>query len=163
VPIDDSLAEAVRRTAAQVFSTPAPVHHLATKLLDVLRQQGTTVLLTKGDPAVQRRRIEQAQLADAFDEIRVVSQKDEASFRELLSRYDTAPDRGISIGNSLPSDINPALRVGMKAIWVDAHVWEYERRETIPVTAEGPDRLLWTAPSLEAVPGIVAAIVGGQT
>lgn len=159
LPGDDSLAEAVRQAAAQVFAVPAPVHHLASKLLDLLRRHGKAVLLTKGDPAVQHRRVEQARLSDAFDEIRVVPQKDEASFRELLSRYEVAPERGVSIGNSLPSDVNPALRVGMKAIWVDAHVWEYERRETVPAAPEDAGGRLWVAASLDAVPEIVGAIV----
>ena len=35
-----------------------------------------------------------------------------------------------SVGNSLASDINPALRIGMRAIWIDAPVWEYERRDS---------------------------------
>lgn len=160
---DERVSDAVRDAAATVFFSPAPVHHLAGKLLDLLRQHGTVVLLTKGDLSVQHRRIEQAELSEAFDEIKVVTVKDESAFGELLSAYRIEPGRGVSIGNSLPSDINPALRVGMKAIWVDSHVREYERRETVPATPEGPDGPLWLAPSLDAVPDLVATIVATQS
>ena len=34
-----------------------------------------------------------------------------------------------SVGNSLASDINTALSCEIQAIWIDAPVWEFERRE----------------------------------
>jgi putative hydrolase of the HAD superfamily len=109
------------------------------------------VLLTKGDDTVQRRRIHQADLELAFDGIHIVPDKTEATFLSLLDHYGCPPAEAWSIGNSLRSDINPALRIGMNAIWVDAHVWEYERSETAPVAGN-----LQIVASLDDVPNLLA-------
>jgi FMN phosphatase YigB (HAD superfamily) len=31
------------------------------------------------------------------------------------------------VGNSWRSDVVPALEAGLRVVWIDAHVWEYER------------------------------------
>ena len=47
-----------------------------------------------------------------------------------------APVRGerlaedaLMVGNSIRSDIEPALAAGVQPIWIDAHVWEYEHSD----------------------------------
>jgi putative hydrolase of the HAD superfamily len=126
---------AVRQAAGSVFSALAPVHPDAARVVQALRKRGPAVLLTKGDERIQVKRIADAGLTDAFDEVRIVTQKDEQSFFEVLDEYRVRPAMAWSIGNSLRSDINPALRVGMNAVWIDAHVWEFERAEAEPVLA----------------------------
>lgn len=88
------------------------------------------MLLTKGDPGVQEKRIEDSQLGALFSLISIVPEKDVEAFLEVLDATGATAALPLSIGNSVPSDINPALETGMSAIWVDAHVWEHERRET---------------------------------
>lgn len=121
------LEEAVWAAAETVFGAVAPVHPQARRVVDALRAHGPALLLTKGDERIQLKRIADAGLVDAFDEVRVVSQKDEKAFERLLEAHHFAPSMAWSIGNSLRSDINPAVRIGMNAVWIDAHVWEYER------------------------------------
>jgi putative hydrolase of the HAD superfamily len=147
---DPLVAKKIRAAAEGVFEMVAPSHPAARDVVALLRQHGVAVLLTKGDDLVQRRRIEEATLTDAFDEIRVVAEKTDESFTSVLSDHGVTASDAWSIGNSLRSDINPALRVGMHAIWVDAHVWEYERAET---EVSGGDVRI--ARDLAEVPGIV--------
>jgi putative hydrolase of the HAD superfamily len=149
--VDKSVSQAVRDAAESVFTRPAPVQHSAARVLMLLRRHGTVILLTKGDDTVQRRRIREADLELAFDGIHIVPDKTEATFLSLLDHYGRPPSEAWSIGNSLRSDINPALRVGMNAIWVDAHVWEYERSETAPVGGN-----LQIVGSLDDIPGLLA-------
>ena len=57
--------------------------------------------------------------------------------RSLLADLDVNPGTAWLVGNSIPSDINPALACGMHAIWIDAHVWGHERREAAMWHSEG--------------------------
>jgi putative hydrolase of the HAD superfamily len=123
----------VLRRAVSVFESTAL---LAASTHDVLRQLRAfcdLALLTKGDPEIQERRIGHAGLTKSFDRIYIVEDKHEASFWRVLRDFDRDPADAWSVGNSLASDINPALWLGMSAIWIDAHVWEHERRESSPL------------------------------
>jgi putative hydrolase of the HAD superfamily len=149
-PVSTSTESKLINYAEAVFSTKAPVAPGARDTLLSLRTSGYRIaLLTKGDPSVQQQRISDSGLGDLFDEISIVQEKTEASFKDLLTSLEADPAHGWSVGNSLPSDINPALRIGMHAIWIDAHVWEHERREA------DPHGELVLCRSLRDVPGII--------
>ena len=78
--------------------------------------------------------------------------KSTASFERLLQLDGRSAEDAWSIGNSLPSDINPALSLGMNAIWIPAHVWEHERREVVP----HPGKLL----QLESLREVESVLLG---
>jgi putative hydrolase of the HAD superfamily len=132
---DPAVSEQVWSAAMSVFRSVAPVHPDARRVVDALRAKGPVVLLTKGDEAVQEKRIADAGLVGVFDEIRIVHEKGESEFQAVLGAYGFDPTSAWSIGNSVRSDINPALQVGMNAVWIDAHVWEFERVEAEPCDA----------------------------
>jgi putative hydrolase of the HAD superfamily len=156
----DPLAESlIRGLAEQVFEREAPLAERAAESLAVLCRVGRLHLLTKGDHTVQQRRIATSGLKRFFEGVHIVAEKEPASFLGILSEAAANPESSWSIGNSLPSDIFPALRCGMSAVWVDAHVWEHERRE---VTT--PEARLFQASSLsEAVDLVQAEILGVTT
>ena len=126
------VAAAVAVTAKRVFAEPAP---LAVGVPDVLQELGNDfrlVLLTQGDAEVQERRIHDARLQSIFSQVRIIERKTIETFRQLLAEDGRPAGSTWSVGNSLASDINPALRLGMNAIWIPARVWEYENREFVP-------------------------------
>jgi putative hydrolase of the HAD superfamily len=131
-PVSPLVEDRIRRAAQTVFRRKARTVDGLADILEKLRERFTVTLLTKGDEGVQRRRIADAGVGDAFDHVSIVQQKGEAEFRAMLDAVYSTPRLAWSVGNSLASDINPALRIGMRAIWVDAPVWEYERRELEP-------------------------------
>ena len=116
----------VRQLATTVFDQPAPLADGAEEALGSLSEFARMALITKGDPSVQAERIAESKLARYFSAIFVVEEKGAATFRAMLDLFHADPAESWSIGNSLPSDINPALQLGMGAIWIDAHVWEHE-------------------------------------
>jgi putative hydrolase of the HAD superfamily len=59
--------------------------------------------------------------------IEVVDEKTPAAIAGVLAELDVAPEAALSVGNSVRSDILPSLGAGVQPIWIDAHVWEYER------------------------------------
>jgi len=125
----DPLAETdIKAAARTVFERPAALVPLAPETLATLKARGFLLaLLTKGDPHLQRRRIAQSGLAPLFDLISIVNQKTPESITDVLDQLGVDAGSALSVGNSIPSDISPSLAAGVQPIWIDAHVWEYER------------------------------------
>lgn len=122
----------------------------ARSVLESLRPEYRLALLTQGDPVVQEKRIDDSELREFFETIHIVDRKDEGAFVRVLEELGEHAAVSWSVGNSLPSDINTALRIGMSAIYIEAHVWEHERREVEPA----PGRF-FAASSLRDLPKIV--------
>jgi len=150
--IDESLAASVRAAAASVFAAPAEVFPGAVDALQTLRIERRLVLLTQGDSEVQWHRIRTSGLGSLFERIEVVPTKSDEVLKTLLLELGTDPASAWLVGNSLPSDINPARRCGMRAIWVEGHVWEYDRRES-----EHHEDGVWKVASVSEVASIISA------
>ena len=105
---------------------------------------------------MQYSRVEQAGLTDHLDSIEVVTSKSEATFRRLLLSSGNGAEGSWSIGNNLAADVIPAVQLGAGGVWIDARVWEYERRRMQLVEAGPRDRLV-TAAALDEVPEILGA------
>lgn len=131
--ISIAVRTAVYEAAKSVFSRRAPLVRNAAGILKSLRERGYVLaLLTKGDPSVQRCRIEQSGLAHLFDLIEVVDHKTPETIASVLDRLGVPPSAALTVGNSVRSDVLPSLEAGVAPIWVDAHVWEYEREHKGP-------------------------------
>lgn len=151
--VEETLRLSVWEAAAEVFRAPAPLAPHAERALDQLAPSYHLALLTKGDVTVQRKRIADSGLAALFEEIVIVDNKDVAAFRSLVERFRVAPHKAWSIGNSLRSDVLPAIEAGLNAVLVDAHVWEYEyfERHHVP---EGVPLLDDLAKLVDVLPGV---------
>lgn len=134
--IDAAVKAAVEDAARRVFERVAPLSPDAVGVLTELSADYRLALLTKGDEGVQRKRIADSGLEGFFEVVAIVADKDRAAFRSILGAALVTPDHAWSIGNSIPSDINPAIEVGMSGIWIDAHVWEHERRELVTTAGQ---------------------------
>lgn len=129
VAVDNALRQEIDSVARKVFERRAPLMNGARETLSELRSRGYSLaLLTKGDPPVQALRIEQSELRDLFDLIEIVEEKTPESILSVLRQLDIAPSEAITVGNSMRSDILPSLAAGVTPVWIDAHVWEYERQ-----------------------------------
>lgn len=118
----------IRSAASEAFEMPAPLVPFAREALTALKARGYLLaLLTKGDPILQRRRIDQSGLAAFFDSIMVVGHKTPEAIASVLKKLGVNADSAWSVGNSLRSDVSPSLAAGVQPVWIDAHVWEYER------------------------------------
>jgi putative hydrolase of the HAD superfamily len=147
--IRDSTRKDVWDAATSVFKNVAPVVDGANDVLSALHEKFGLALLTKGDAAVQRKRIADSGLAHYFDAVSIVAAKDANAFRVLPPPEIRDPRFVWSIGNSLSSDVLPALEAEMQAILIETHVWEFERH-----TSAVPDGV-WIARRLTDVPEII--------
>lgn len=150
-PVDAEVRERVRAAARTAYEASAPLVPAVDATLAALSNDYTLVLLTKGDTWLQERRIDESGLGSFFIQTYIRPQKTLDEFREVLDDMNCPAESGWSIGNSLASDINPAISAGMHAIWIDAPVWEYERRERSPASRD-----VLTAKTLQEVPRILA-------
>lgn len=133
VSIGREVRDEIHATAARVFRETAPTADGAKAVLHELSERHRLALLTQGDHSVQTKRLNDSGLESFFENPnKIVPEKNAAVFRDLLNDMAAIPTRSWSVGNSLASDINPALECGMSAIWVAADHWEYERREVAP-------------------------------
>lgn len=92
-----------------------------------LSRRHRLILVTKGDLVHQESKVAASGLADHFWQIEIVSEKDSSTYRKLLSRHSVEPDDFVMIGNSVVSDVLPALAIGARAVHVPYHItWALE-------------------------------------
>ena len=86
------------------------------------------ILVTKGDLLDQETKLARSGLGQHFQGIEIVSEKNRRAYERVMTRYAVAPDRFLMAGNSLKSDILPALDAGAHAVLVPYEVeWVHER------------------------------------
>ena len=88
------------------------------------------VLITKGDLLHQERKLAQSGLGDLFHGVEIVSDKTEATYRAAFARHGTGADQAMMVGNSLKSDVIPALQAGSWGVHVPQDLeWAFEAAE----------------------------------
>lgn len=109
------------------------------------------VLVTKGDLWHQESKVASSGIAECFDAVEIVSEKDPATYARILRRHDVDPAGFCMVGNSVRSDVLPVLDIGGAALHVPYEfLWAHEAVEGI----EGDDRFL-TLRSIREVPDIL--------
>ncbi len=88
------------------------------------------IVATKGDLMDQERKLERSGIAHYFHHIEVMSEKNNDAYLKLIRHLDVAPEAFLMIGNSLRSDILPAIEIGSTAIHIPYHIdWVHEKVE----------------------------------
>jgi putative hydrolase of the HAD superfamily len=88
------------------------------------------MLLTKGDLFDQESKLARSGLGESFTAVEVVSEKNAATYRRIMTRHACAPERFVMVGNSLRSDVLPALEAGAKAVHIPYFTtWAHEHLE----------------------------------
>ena len=88
------------------------------------------VLITKGDLFDQERKLAQSGLDEFFHGIEIVSDKKPQTYKRIFDRHGDGPDRAAMVGNSLKSDIVPAIAAGCWGIFIPHELtWTLEHVE----------------------------------
>ncbi len=77
-----------------------------------LSERYRLVVITKGDLLDQERKVAASGLGDLFTAVEIVSEKTADTYRRLFARHGSGPETAAMIGNSLRSDVLPALEAG---------------------------------------------------
>lgn len=104
--------------------------------LIALRPHHTLILFTKGDEEEQQIKINRSPLSAYFEYHIITHDKTVATYRDIIDSLNLNPAETWMIGNSMRSDILPAMEAGISAIYVpNPHTWHMENTEF----AQNPD------------------------
>ncbi|KPF45649.1 HAD family hydrolase [Rhizobium sp. AAP43] len=101
-----------------LLSHPVECLPHARDALEALAGQYFLVLITKGDLFDQERKLAQSGLGDYFDAVEIVSDKTATTYRRIFGKHGDGPERSMMIGNSLKSDVVPAIAAGAWGVFV---------------------------------------------
>lgn len=88
------------------------------------------ILITKGDLFDQERKITQSGIDDAFKAIEIVSAKNVETYKKFFTVHGAGPDTAMMVGNSLKSDVVPAIEAGGWGVFTPHDLtWEVEHAE----------------------------------
>jgi putative hydrolase of the HAD superfamily len=123
----------------QILHHPIELIGGVEETLEYLSLRHDLTLFTKGNPEEQKLKLDRSGLGIYFGHTAIVKEKDAGSYAALIRERQMDPARSWMIGNSPKSDINPALEVGINAVFVPhEHTWRLEHEEV----RGDPDRLL---------------------
>jgi putative hydrolase of the HAD superfamily len=112
------------------------------------------VLITKGDLFDQENKLARSYLGDFFHGVEVVSDKTAEAYTKIFRRHGASPEHAMMVGNSLKSDILPALAAGAYAVHVPHELsWVLDRAD-VPKD----DQRFFTIPTMAALPYLIGHI-----
>ena len=140
-PITPELHQRICRFAHDISGHPVEILPGVPETLRHLGERHHLILMTKGNAVEQSGKVERSGLKEYFAAVEIVAEKDEATYRGVVSKYELPPDATWMVGNSPKSDINPALAAGLHAVFVPhGNTWILEHEEL--AEAPPPQRLL---------------------
>jgi len=129
-PVTEDKAERIRSFARTISDQEIELLPGVAETLKDLAARHRLILMTKGDKAEQADKLARSGLAQHFAAVEIVAEKDPATYRAVIQRHELAPHTSWMIGNSIKSDINPALAAGLHAVFLfHKDTWVLEHAE----------------------------------
>ncbi|GAA0312805.1 HAD family hydrolase [Rhodovulum strictum] len=126
----------------------------AREAVEALAAKYRILLITKGDLLDQERKLAQSGLGDLFDGVEIVSDKTAPRYDAIFARHGEGASRAVMVGNSLKSDVIPAIEAGAWGVFVPHDLtWELEHAEP----PRGHARFA-ELQHLGELPGLIAAL-----
>ena len=126
--LDPSVIAGVLAMGREMLNHPVELLPEVRETLEALSDQYPLILITKGDLFDQERKLAASGLAGLFHAVEIVSEKSAATYARVFAMRGSGPDSGLMVGNSLRSDILPALEAGAFAVHVPHDLtWLYEQ------------------------------------
>ncbi|MFN4142566.1 HAD family hydrolase [Aestuariivirga sp.] len=114
----------------QMLENPVETLPHARETLDALAGRYRILLITKGDLFDQERKLAQSGLGEYFNAVEIVSEKTPGTYERIFTRHADGPGRAVMVGNSLKSDVVPAIAAGGYGIHVPHELtWILEHEE----------------------------------
>ncbi len=112
-----------REMLAHPVETLPGVDEVVAQLSDRYR----LVLITKGDLLDQERKLAASGLGERFSAVEIVSEKDRRTYERVFARHGTGAAEAVMAGNSMKSDVLPAIEAGAFGVHIPYHVtWAHE-------------------------------------
>ncbi|MDJ0823086.1 MAG: HAD family hydrolase [Paracoccaceae bacterium] len=102
----------------------------ASEAVEALATDHHLVLITKGDLLHQERKLAQSGLGEMFDGVEIVSEKTPSTYTRIFGALSGGAPAALMVGNSMRSDIRPAIEAGAWAVHVPHDLaWALEHAE----------------------------------
>jgi putative hydrolase of the HAD superfamily len=134
-PVTEHNIKRVRSFARSIAEQEIELLPDVAETLADLAKQHRLILMTKGDQAEQADKLARSGLAQHFSAVEIVAEKDPATYKQVIARHELTPHSSWMIGNSIKSDINPALAAGLHAVFLfhkDTWVLEHAALDAAP-------------------------------
>ncbi|HSG36185.1 MAG TPA: HAD family hydrolase [Paracoccaceae bacterium] len=124
----------VLRMGREMLDHPIELLPHVKDCLESLGSEPDIILITKGDLLHQEQKLAQSGLGDYFDAVEIVSEKTPEIYQRIFARRDRP--RAMMVGNSMRSDVLPAIAAGAWGTYVPHDLtWDHERAEAPANTA----------------------------
>ena len=134
-PVTEHNIKRVRSFARSIAEQEIELLPGVAETLVELAKRHRLILMTKGDQAEQADKLSRSGLAQHFSAVEIVAEKDPATYKQVIARHELTPHSSWMIGNSIKSDINPALAAGLHAVFLfhkDTWVLEHAALDAAP-------------------------------
>jgi putative hydrolase of the HAD superfamily len=122
--------------------------------LAALSEDYRLILVTKGDLLHQEQKLAASGLGELFVAVEIVSEKDASTYERVFARHGTGAAQAVMCGNSMRSDVLPALEAGAYAAHVPYPLtWAHEMADA----PQGHPRFAELA-SISELPGWVRGL-----
>jgi putative hydrolase of the HAD superfamily len=119
--------EAILTLGKEMLAHPVEMLEGVPDALDALADRAPLVLVTKGDLWHQEAKLAASGLGERFAGVEIVSDKQAATYARIFARHGVAPGEAVMAGNSMRSDVLPALEAGAWAAFVPFELcWSHE-------------------------------------
>jgi putative hydrolase of the HAD superfamily len=141
-PLTPALRETIHGFARTIAEQPIEIMPGVAETLHYLGQRHQLILLTKGDRTEQSAKVERSGLQHHFPVVEIVEEKNPQNYSSVIERHRLNTHSTWMVGNSPKSDVNPALAVGLNAVFVPhSQTWVLEQDE---LAVPAPRRRLLT-------------------
>ncbi|PTL79700.1 HAD family hydrolase [Vitiosangium sp. GDMCC 1.1324] len=125
-----SVIQQILDAGREMLSHPVETLPHVRETIQQLRGSYRLILITKGDLFDQERKLAQSGLGELFDAVEIVSDKTVTTYERLFARHGDGPARSMMVGNSLKSDVVPAIKAGSWGVYVPHSItWALEHSE----------------------------------
>ena len=127
--VPSSVIREILEAGKALHAHPVELFEGVEETLIALAERGRLVLVTKGDLLHQQAKLAASGLGDLFSGIEIVSEKQQETFEVIFNRYGVDPMNALMAGDSIRSDVLPALEAGAWAAYIpQAMGWSHEQR-----------------------------------
>lgn len=117
-------------TGREMMSHPIELLPHAREAVESVAGTHRVLLITKGDLLHQERKLAQSGLGELFDGVEIVSDKLPSTYARIFGEWEGGAEAAMMVGNSMKSDIRPAIDVGSWAVHVPHELgWALEEAE----------------------------------
>ncbi len=128
--VDTSVIREILAAGRDMLAEPVEPLPGVEATLARLSETHRLVLITKGDLLHQEEKLAASGLGDLFVAVEIVSEKRAETYARVFDRHGTGADQALMCGNSMRSDILPALEAGAWAAHVPYPLtWAHEEAE----------------------------------